>query len=230
MSAFTPIANHRSTMVTINPYISDAFSLMYRGESCRSFVHAAVQCHRERNCLGFYYNGTDMSCLACVCPVNPSVVFNRYSLMVQAAFHVIHMPWLTRGTQTHRMSTTATYITAFVIWGKCTQMFFSAQTFVSFGCHTCFKCIYWNIFVIAILMLPLSPSPNNSTANGWDSSIGTSGFYLVSSQWEQLLLLVELGLHFIWTELIRMWISVHTTQFASTQWRCGWSWKGNLKA
>ena len=102
MSAITPGAkDHGSIMVTINSKLSNASSLMCQSESCRSFVHAAVKCYRKRDCLSLYFNGADMSCLLCTCPVDPSV-FNRHVLTVQEALHVIDKPRLAKGMENYK--------------------------------------------------------------------------------------------------------------------------------
>ena len=98
ISALTPNAKKTSVMVSINPNISDTSSLMCRDQRCRSRVDAAIQCHREAECLGFHFNYINMACLVCSCPVDPSV-FNRYCSLVQGALYVIDAARLEEGMQ-----------------------------------------------------------------------------------------------------------------------------------
>ena len=98
ISALTPTAKETSVMVSINPNISNTSSLMCRDQRCRSRVDAAIQCRREAECLGFYFNYTNMACLVCSCPADP-YVFNRYCSLVQGALYVTNAPRLEKGKQ-----------------------------------------------------------------------------------------------------------------------------------
>ena len=94
--------NRSSIFVLASPNLSNASSLMCRGEECLGgFVRLATACHRETGCLGWFYDDTvTMSCLVCNCPADPSEI-NRHSLTAEGALYLIDTPRLEKGMQNH---------------------------------------------------------------------------------------------------------------------------------
>ena len=89
--------NRPGTFVPIDLNWFNASSLICHKEQCLSAVHIAIQCSRETDCLGWFYDDTAItSCSLCQCPVD---AYTKHSPALKGELHVLDTPWMKKGIQ-----------------------------------------------------------------------------------------------------------------------------------